>query len=109
MPLIVRKAGVIRSYTGLDYCPKLLRRFQSKLDDAEGLAATKVRLVCGDARSFDLGDSFDLVFIGCHSLSKVILNSSSCKSPWSLGRQTIHGRSVQELRARRQHYARKGF
>ena len=66
MPLI--EAGV--AYTGVDYCQKQIDQFQNKMSSSNGDAT----LVFGDARTFDLNESFDLVFIGFSSLSEVVNN-----------------------------------
>ena len=63
-PLV--EAGV--PYTGLDYCQKQLDQFQKKLD---GLGSA-AKLVFGDARSFQLLERFDLVFIGFSSFSEIL-------------------------------------
>lgn len=71
MPLI--EAGV--SYTGLDYCRNQIRQFQNKLAPC----TREARIVFGDARGFDLNESFDLVFIGFSSLSEVVDNRDKIK------------------------------
>ncbi len=63
-PLV--EAGV--PYTGLDYCQKQLDQFQRKLDSL----GSRVKLVFGDARHFQMEERFDLVFIGFSSLSEVL-------------------------------------
>ena len=56
------------SYTGVDYSQKLLDLFRDKL--AQG--GRSAELVHADARSFSLPQTFDLIFIGFHSLSEVL-------------------------------------
>ncbi len=53
---------------GLDYSRGLLDRFETK---AAGLGLKSV-LHHADARSFDLGGSYNLIFIGFHSISEVL-------------------------------------
>ena len=56
------------SYTGIDYSEGLLDRFRSKLR----ASALGGRLINADAREFDLGERFNLIFVGFHSLSEVL-------------------------------------
>ena len=67
------EAGV--SYTGLDYCQKQIDQFQNKPTSLNRDA----QLVFGDARNFDLRESFDLVLIGFSSLSEVVENQDKIK------------------------------
>ena len=71
LPLI--EAGV--SYTGLDYCQQQIDQFQNKPTSLNRDA----QLVFGDARNFDLRESFDLVLIGFSSLSEVVENQDKIK------------------------------
>jgi len=65
LPLV--EAG--HDYTGLDYSAKLLERFRAKVSTAHS-----PMLIEGDARRFQCGKRFDLIFIGFHSLSEVVDN-----------------------------------
>lgn len=56
------------SYTGLDYSQKLIGQFRDKLRRT----SRDAELIYADARTFELSRSFDLVFIGFHSLSEVL-------------------------------------
>lgn len=56
------------SYVGVDYSEGLLQRFETKL----GVGLENVKLVLADARSFELAEDFDLIFIGFNSLAEVI-------------------------------------
>ncbi len=66
LPLV--EAGV--KYTGLDYCQRQLEQFQAKLKNLSGAP----QLVFADARTFELSESFDLIFVGFSSLSEVLHN-----------------------------------
>ncbi len=66
MPLV--DAGF--SYTGIDYCRGQIAQFEGKLDSS----SREATLVFGDARTFDLTDSSDTIFIGFSSLSEVVDN-----------------------------------
>ena len=63
------------SYTGLDYCRGQIDQFQSKLTSG----GHRAHLVFCDARTFDLRESFSLVFIGFSSLSEVLDNRDKIK------------------------------
>lgn len=63
------------SIEGLDYSAGLLQVFRRKLDE-EGLAAP---LHHADARSFDLGKKYTLVFIGFHALAEVLANDDKAR------------------------------
>jgi SAM-dependent methyltransferase len=49
----------------IDNAPAMLARFEAQLD---GDTATRVRLVQADARNFDLGEQFDLIYVALCSL-----------------------------------------
>lgn len=96
------------SYTGLDYCQNQINQFQNKLRSLN----REARLVFGDARSFDLHESFDLVFIGFSSLSEVVDNRDKIKVLQRIrshlkpsGRFTfsLHNPVVRNLRLNQEH------
>ncbi|MBI4912010.1 MAG: methyltransferase domain-containing protein [Acidobacteria bacterium] len=64
--LPLAEAGI--PITGLDSSPGLLGRFREKLLGRD----LPVRLVEADARDFDLGERFPLVYIGFHALAEVL-------------------------------------
>lgn len=71
LPLVATGAGLRDHFSlvGLDTSASFLRRAEEKL--AETPHAERVRLVEGDIRDFDLGESFDLIIIGFNSLAYI--------------------------------------